>query len=134
MNIDNNKEERVKFVIVVRSDLNMSTGKIAAQVGHAVSQMMIEHIVNRDKDGLLMRWIQDNNQTKIVLKVDSEEELLGITLSNVFGALFGRYVRQYVVKDAGKTEVDPNTITCIGFGPNTDTNIDRLTGKLELLK
>ena len=40
----------------------------------------------------------------------------------------------YIVRDAGRTEVEPNTCTCCAIGPNTVSEIDKITGKLSLLK
>jgi peptidyl-tRNA hydrolase, PTH2 family len=37
------------------------------------------------------------------------------------------------IRDAGKTQIEPNTLTCCGFGPDTSPRLDRLTGHLKLL-
>ena len=38
-----------------------------------------------------------------------------------------------VIRDAGKTQIEPNTLTCCGFGPDFSNKLDKLTGHLKLL-
>ena len=100
----------------------MGCGKIAAQVGHACSSVVYNN-VNKVYD-----WINDGNQKKAVLKVKSEEQLIElIKKAKELGIL------TTVIRDAGKTQVEPNTLTCCGFGPDTSYKIDKLTGHLKLL-
>jgi PTH2 family peptidyl-tRNA hydrolase len=39
-----------------------------------------------------------------------------------------------MVIDAGRTEVEPNTCTCLAIGPHKSSEIDKITGELKLLK
>ena len=77
-----------KQVIVVRKDLNMDPGKLAAQVAHAslatitnrliaISDSKFELTLNNKYDNLLKIWIE-KKFTKIVLSVKNENELLKI--------------------------------------------------------
>ena len=43
-------------------------------------------------------------------------------------------VPYYLVRDAGRTEVEPGTMTVGAFGPGKVSEIDKITGNLELLK
>ena len=38
-----------------------------------------------------------------------------------------------LVRDAGRTELAAGTITCLGIGPASEAELDRLTGNLPLL-
>ena len=38
-----------------------------------------------------------------------------------------------IVRDAGLTEVEPGTVTCIGIGPEKDSILEEFTGNLKLL-
>jgi peptidyl-tRNA hydrolase, PTH2 family len=115
-------KEDIKFVIVVRKDLDMACGKIAAQVGHACSSVVYNNIDD------VYNWINFGNQRKAVLKVKSEKELIElIKKAKEFR------ISTTVIRDAGKTQVDPNTLTCCGFGPDTSQKLDKLTGHLKLL-
>ena len=58
----------IKQVIVVRKDLGMGAGKIAAQVGHACV-LGAEH-VRKSKKEWYEQW-ERNGQQKVVLKVSS---------------------------------------------------------------
>src|SRR6185437_11403148 len=106
------KEEN-KFVIVVRKDLDMGCGKIAAQVGHACSSVVYNNMNE------IYNWINYGNQRKAVLKVKSEKELIELIRK-------ARELRilTTAIRDAGKTQVDPNTLTCCGFGPDTSNKLD----------
>jgi len=115
------KEEN-KFVIVVRKDLDMGCGKIAAQVGHACSMVVYNNIDN------IYNWINYGNQKKAVLKVKSENELI-----DLIKKAKELKILTTVVRDAGKTQIEPNTITCCGFGPDSTNLLDKLTGHLKLL-
>ena len=116
------EKENIKFVIVVRKDLNMGCGKIAAQVGHACSTVVYNHF------NYIFNWINYGNQKKAVLKVQSENELI-----NLIKKAKELKILTTIIRDAGKTQIEPNTITCCGFGPDDDNLLDRLTGHLKLL-
>jgi PTH2 family peptidyl-tRNA hydrolase len=38
-----------------------------------------------------------------------------------------------VVTDAGRTEIAPGSVTCIGLGPESSARIDKVTGGLSML-
>jgi len=38
-----------------------------------------------------------------------------------------------VITDAGRTEIAPGTVTCLGLGPAAASEIDKLTGALTML-
>ena len=62
-------------VVLVRQDLNMSKGKIAAQVGHAV--LACYRIATRLTPEYVKAWLF-RAQAKITLKVDNEEQMNSI--------------------------------------------------------
>ncbi|MDP8906062.1 MAG: peptidyl-tRNA hydrolase, partial [Thermoproteota archaeon] len=73
-------------------------------------------------------WINYGNQRKAVLKVKSEKELI-----DLMQKARGYGILTTAIRDAGKTQVEANTLTCCGFGPDTSNRLDRLTGHLKLL-
>ncbi|MCX8194752.1 MAG: peptidyl-tRNA hydrolase Pth2 [Candidatus Micrarchaeota archaeon] len=114
----------LKQVIVIRSDLGMGKGKIAAQVSHA-SLSAFRQAELRDK--FTARKWEAEGQKKIVLKVASEQELL---------ALYEKVRRELpcaLVRDAGSTQLEPGTITCFAAGPAEEEKIDKFTKELKLL-
>ena len=112
----------MKQVIIIRKDLKMSSGKIAAQASHASVQATLQS----DKEKL-KQWLT-KGMKKAVLKVKDEEELMK------YKQLADKYnLNNAVIRDAGKTEVEPGTITCIAIGPDKEEKIDKVTGKLKML-
>ena len=111
-----------KQVILVRKDIKMSKGKIAAQVSHAsVGALLKSH-----KDDI-KKW-KDQGMKKVVLVVDNEKELLKYKEDAEDAGLVTS-----LVTDAGRTEVMPGTMTCLGIGPHPVEKIDPVTGKLKML-
>lgn len=115
-----------KQVIVVRTDLGMSTGKLVAQACHASIGSAEE--VRRRNRGLWKSWLEEGGR-KIVVGVGSKEQLLGIC--NRAGDLG---IPRYLVEDRGLTEIPPGSITALGVGPERAAKVDRVTGNLPLLK
>lgn len=118
-------ETDLKQVIVVRTDLRMGRGKLAAQVAHAAvsaaeSARSLRPLWHR-------RWIEEG-QKKIVLKTRSLEELL-----DIYRKAVGRGLPAVLVRDRGLTQLPPGTITAVGIGPAPSSLIDAITGNLKLL-
>ena len=118
-------EFKYKQVLILRTDLEMSRGKIAAQAGHAAISAAEEARKKHPK--WWKAWL-DEGQCKVALKVKSKQELLKLEkeakISNLPSAL---------VTDRGLTEIPPGTITCLGIGPAPFPLIDKITGELPLL-
>lgn len=115
----------MKQAIVVRSDLKMGKGKVAAQVAHASLSAAEE--AQQKKPKWYEGW-KEEGQAKIVLKVDSEEALRGLHKKAKSAGLPAS-----LIEDRGLTQVEPGTVTCLGIGPGPDSELDAITGKLKLL-
>lgn len=113
-----------KMVIVMRTDLNMSTGKMIAQACHAAVGCSEE--CKRTQTKHWRRW-RDEGAKKVALQADSFEELE--ELAKKAESLDITYV---LIQDAGHTEVAPGTTTCLGVGPHQEQFIDKVTGNLPL--
>ena len=114
-----------KQVIVVRTDIKMSKGKIAAQAGHeAVSAA---EYARKNRPEWWSPWITEG-QCKIAVKVSSEKEILELE-RNARNA----NLPIALIVDRGLTELPPETTTCLGIGPAPANKIDVLTGNLRLL-
>ncbi len=112
----------MKQVILIRQDLKLPKGKMAAQAAHAA----VEAVLKASK--LNVKEWHNSGQKKIILKVKSKEELYqyiqtakdeGLTTS--------------VITDAGKTVVAPGTVTCGAIGPNLESEIDAVTANLPMM-
>jgi len=114
----------VKQVIVVRTDLDMGKGKIAAQVGHAC--VLGAEYVRKSKPEWFSEWWK--GQEKIVLKVSNLKELEQVKQGAIeIGVPWSE------VTDAGHTQIAPGTVTCISLGPAPEEKIDKITGDLKLM-
>jgi PTH2 family peptidyl-tRNA hydrolase len=111
-----------KLVVVVRTDLPMSVGKVAAQVAHAAVASALARQGTPDFDA----WLADG-QPKVVLAIDTLDELTDIVAEAVAAGL-----PYELVQDAGRTEIDEGTTTCAAIGPAPIARVDRVTGHLPL--
>jgi len=130
--------EEVKQVIVVRKDLNMRKGKIAAQAAHASMKVLLDSCIkSMDRRTYIMlahpanpwyHWL-NGLFTKVVVGCDSEDELL-----DLYREASGEGIPTALITDAGKTEFHGEpTLTCIAIGPYYSEEIDEITGDLHLL-
>src|SRR5262245_25855941 len=112
----------MKQAIILRTDLQMSTGKLAAQACHA----SVAAVLSVPAD-LLERWSSEG-QTKIVLRVQSLSELMRLQEKcEATGLTYS------LISDAGRTELPSGTVTALAIGPAEDRLIDQITGALPLL-
>lgn len=146
------------MAIICRKDLSMPTGKFGAMVAHASMSFIIDrlshkgthHLTGDDCPLQLMvceatfsddefQWLteldtglEEHGQVsmaKIVLAVNSEEELLEVEKSaNEHNLMCCRVV------DSGYSHNKPNTLTCIAIGPTWPEKLEPVTGKLKLYR
>ncbi|MBD3312654.1 peptidyl-tRNA hydrolase [archaeon] len=112
----------MKQVIVIRQDLSMSTGKLAAQACHA----SLGAYKKTDKKAK-KEW-GAGGAKKVVLGCSGLKELKDLEL-----AAKKMKVPSSLVTDAGHTELPPGTITALGIGPGDEKVIDKITGELKLI-
>ena len=138
---------RTRQIIIVRKDLNMSTGKVASQVAHASNAFMTNFIKKNidgnhidgylDKDAL--DWIngiftktvcQAKNRYQLE-KVKGIAEELGLKENEDY----------FLIKDNCLTELEPEetdengigrTLTCIGFRPLPEETAHKISKKYHL--
>ncbi|KAB8072909.1 PTH2-domain-containing protein [Aspergillus leporis] len=124
-NFDKNNEE-VKLVLVVRTDLGMTKGKIAAQCSHATLACYKYLTANSPNSSMLRRW-EAQGQAKIALQTKSEEEMETLQAQAISLGLCAR-----VITDAGRTQIASGSRTVLGvLGPKSV--VDGVTGHLKLL-
>jgi PTH2 family peptidyl-tRNA hydrolase len=100
-----------KQVMVVRTDLGMSGGKIAVQVAHAAVTLYQEANKTHKYKKWLKKWL-DEGQKKVVVKVQSEVEL-----RDLFMQARKLDLPAVLIQDRGLTQIPPGTITTLGIGP-----------------
>jgi len=112
----------LKQVILVRQDLKLPKGKMAAQVAHASVQAVLN-----SSDSKVSNW-KSQGQKKVVLKVKDDKEMLEyVNLAKDAGLVAS------LITDAGRTVIAPGTKTCVGIGPDDEEKIDAITGKLKMM-
>lgn len=136
---------KTKQVIVVRKDLKMKHGKMAAQVAHAsmgaiLTQGNIVEKFNNSQElsvkqfhmdlmhkPALDHWLFLDSFTKVCLAVNSEEELL-----ELYSKVLEAGTIHCLIKDSGRTVFNEPTYTCLAIGPGISDRIDEYTGHLSL--
>jgi PTH2 family peptidyl-tRNA hydrolase len=114
-----------KMVIVTRSDLSLSTGKLAAQVSHAAVACTL--LTKKNKPKWFSKW-QREGAKKVVVKVERIEDFLSLKEKAE-----GLGIITFLVTDAGHTEIPEGTETVLGIGPAPSNLIDQVTGELSIL-
>lgn len=114
----------MKQVIVLRKDLGMRKGKMCAQSCHASMKATLENMDHPD----VKEWLA-GIFTKVVVSVDSEEELFAI-----YEKAKDKGLVCSLIRDAGLTEFGGvPTYTAVAVGPSTREKVDAITGHLKLL-
>lgn len=108
-----------KLVLVVRQDLGMSPGKVAAQCVHAALGV-VQH-----QTPFLLEWRASGEKTIVLACRGGEEELKTLQVAAERASL-----PTHRVHDAGRTEVESNTATVLAIGPAVAREIDEITGHL----
>ncbi|KAF4523634.1 hypothetical protein B566_EDAN010143 [Ephemera danica] len=114
-----------KLAIIVRTDLSMKKGKIAAQCCHAAVGCF--RLARKKQPRILSHW-EGAGEPKVVLKCSNEEEMLSLeTAAKSLGLL------SVLIRDAGRTQVEAGSITALGIGPAEQHLLDEVVGHLKLL-
>lgn len=133
----------VKQVIVMRTDLNMRKGKMAAQASHASLKVILDNMREEILDDFasvrkysftflkqssMDVWL-NGSFTKICVGCNSEDELL-----KYYNLAKSKGILCSLITDSGLTEFhNIPTNTCIAIGPDLSEVIDEITGHLKLL-
>jgi len=113
-----------KMVLVVRNDLKMGKGKVAAQCSHATLgcfQKACEY-----KPDAVDTWFS-GGQAKVVCKCESADELEQLRLQAKRKGL-----TTCLIRDAGRTQIESGSKTVLGIGPAPSISINEITRHLKL--
>ena len=117
----------LKQVILVRMDLKMGVGKIAAQCSHATLKAYKDMIRSISGKIITEMW-EVTGQAKVVLKVPDEPSMLELADR---AKKLGIHVA--TIRDAGRTQIAAGSMTVCALGPGNAALIDQVTGDLKLL-
>jgi PTH2 family peptidyl-tRNA hydrolase len=116
----------VKQVLIWRNDLKVRKGKLAAQLAHA---SLMAYCTSNPSDEAFLKWNDPINEyRKIVLYVNSEEELI-----DIYKKAQTALLNTAIVRDLGLTELKEPTFTAVAIGPHWDEEINKITSHLSLL-
>ena len=118
-------DNELRIYILVRSDIDIPSGKLVVQVAHAaigVYQACFEL-----NPGLLGRY----NATELVKKICLNAKNV-TTLTRARQECQENGIPTFLVQDAGLTVFDEPTITALGIGPVTKDDLPRYVRKLQL--
>ena len=114
--------DNMKQVMIVRTDLKMRKGKIAAQCCHGSIGAYMKSPPDK-----IRKW-EYEAYAKVVLKVQTLEELTQLKkIADEKG------IANYLVVDAGRTQIPTSSVTVLALGPDEDEIINEVTGDLKLL-
>lgn len=99
----------MKQIIVVRHDLRMPPGKLAAQVAHGSLGAY------RKAPKLNKNTWEKEGEAKIILRVNSEDELL-----EIYNCALQNNLAASLIRDEGRTVFKTPTLTVVGIGPHDD--------------
>lgn len=114
-----------KQVIVIRKDLKMSKGKLAAQACHASIGSYRKAM--KSNPSKTKEWLHQGGK-KVILWAKDKEELKTIKKDA------SSKIPAKEIIDSGYTELEPGTKTAIGLGPWEEEELDKYTGKLKAVK
>ncbi|KAI8907156.1 peptidyl-tRNA hydrolase [Gorgonomyces haynaldii] len=114
------------MVLLVRTDLPMTKGKVAAQCCHACLGAYQESQKEPITRGYVDHW-DDNGCAKITLKCPDEETMVKMQHKAKELKLVA-----YCVRDAGRTQIPPNSRTVLAIGPAPVDLINQVSGELQL--
>ena len=154
----------MRQLIIARKDLQMSPGKLAAQVAHASLAFLTSKIRNRgryceaisEEDNSVVVWYEaeigfDKEVyedwicgifTKTICEAKNRNQLMkAVTIAEELGLKEG--VDFFLIKDCCLTELEPEEVdengvgrvlTCIGFKPLHDDVAHKISKKFQLYK
>lgn len=113
------------MAFVVRIDLRMGKGKIAAQVAHAAIGAV--RSAQEKESEYLSPWL-DGSAVKVVLKEDSE-----VALDTFAKQAENMGLTTFRMIDEGRTQVPEDSFTVLAIGPAPAEKIDVIVGHLKLM-
>lgn len=120
-------KDEMKMVLVIRTDLQMGKGKVAAQCSHAT---LAAYKKAETHSEITRKWIkrwEDYGTTKITLKCNDEVEMLALQKDARSSGLIA-----CSIQDAGRTQIAAGSRTVLAIGPGPKTLLDKITGHLKL--
>ncbi len=126
-----------KMALIIRTDLKMRKGKIAAQCTHAgvmaltdemldmgseqSPEIIVKALVFHENDPLWAWMVK--SYAKVTLKVETEQKLI-----EIYYAAKEEGLRAVLIMDEGRTQIPKGSYTAVAIGPNWNEDVDALVG------
>lgn len=108
----------IKMYFVVNEDIKMGKGKLGGQIGHATQELMERILTNEFKGKLTIGETLGTNDTYSKWKAGLSPKIVLKAPESVLIELRTKYPDITVlVRDAGKTQLKPGTLTVVAFPP-----------------
>ena len=109
-------DKHLKMYILVNEDIKINSGKLGGQTGHTVASFFYR------------RW-KANNDTDIDEYMKEQTKIILFAKQNVLEIL---EVMGYItIRDNGKTDLPPDTLTCVNLGI---VDVNNIPEHLEFIK
>ena len=123
------EDSDLKMVFLVRIDLKMGAGKIAAQVAHAAIGLYDEIMNGNDEYYIeAINYWSTFGAKKIVLKCENYDIMKQVAVQAKQSK-----IPFILISDAGHTQIPAGSVTVLGIGPDTSEKINKLTGQFKLM-
>jgi PTH2 family peptidyl-tRNA hydrolase len=141
--IQESNYDPVVLYIVVRKELKMSAGKVGAQIGHAVQKLLLRYfkdqVLSKSKQLAELRLIGEKELSRVEVLTKwcdsaSTKVVLGATDAE-FSSLVEEMGKDiFLVKDAGKTQVEAGTSTVLCLWPQKKSEVSESIRRLPLYR
>jgi len=121
----------VRQCVVVRRDLNMTPGLLAAQVAHISAQFMLKDILNGEAKWSIASQQWFKSPVLLVLAVNTPEEL-----DYIIKQAEQKHIDVTIWKDTIKSDIVGDFLEVVvgaSFGPENEEVLKQVTGTLPLL-
>ncbi len=123
----------MKQVIVVRKDLDLKKGKLAAYVAHVSMRFLLDNNEADRGDEFTIKlspeeavWIREGS-TRVIYTVNSEDALRDLLFRAEIDG-----IESYPLQVQSPDEFSGDkTLVCAAFGPASSDELSRLVGKLK---
>lgn len=118
-------DNELRLYAVVRADLEIPTGKLVAQTGHAYLGVLLQCL--EDNPGLADEYLRTKRQTKICVTAKNLK-----ALERVMRECEEAGIVVHLVEDAGLTVFPKPTVTALGLGPVSRNQLPPFVRRLQL--
>lgn len=118
--------DKIVQYIIVREDLKMSHGKMAAQVAHASLGSVYPHM----NEPFVQEWL-NGAFTKIVLRAKTFQQLTNLVQNLVVGGIEHREIWDNCLTEL-TPESERGTLTCVGIMPYPKSQLLQYLRKFQL--